>query len=63
MISSDIIAAVCAWWRKRRFYRSCPEYRDLCRKEAAARAKHKPVKVYQQQKKELVTGLLRGRHG
>ena len=63
MIPLTIIQDICTWWRKRRFYRVCPEMREIDRKERAARAKHKPCKVYAKQRKALVTELLRGRHG
>lgn len=69
MTPTDVIRSIWRWWTGKhpcadnRLMR-VPEYAAIERRIAAARAKHKPVKVYQQQKKELVTGLLRGaKHG
>ena len=65
MFPTDVIRSIWHWWTGKhpcadnRLMR-VPEYAAIERRIAAARAKHKPVKVYQQQKKELVTGLLGG---
>lgn len=52
-----------SWYRGKLLMKRCPSLADLDRKEAAARALHRPTREIAAERRQVILGLLGGKVG